>query len=201
MIDTAIGDVLPDGLINFDKRRKEFEVLAQIKLLQGAANAYQIEKQEHFVRWFESVLLLDERQAFELSVQIELQQPSHHHSSSSSTNDKFVNNNNNNYSSSVNSARENKYKKNKQSNGNYHHRKNDSIASTASSSSGSQVIDIKKKYSALHSRPHSVQAKCNIQINGCIFCAILKTIFQINGTWLLISLQCLNVMFVLIRYS
>ena len=55
MIDTAIGDVLPDGLINFDKRRKEFEVLAQIKLLQGAANAYQIEKQEHFVRWFESV--------------------------------------------------------------------------------------------------------------------------------------------------
>ena len=141
MIDTAIGDVLPDGLINFDKRRKEFEVLAQIKLLQGAANAYQIEKQEHFVRWFESVLLLDERQAFELSCQIELQQPTHHHSSSSSTNDKFVNNNNNNYSSAVNSARENKYKKNKQSNGNYHHRKNDSIASTASSSSGSQVIN------------------------------------------------------------
>ena len=137
MIDTAIGDVLPDGLINFDKRRKEFEVLAQIKLLQGAANAYQIEKQEHFVRWFESVLLLDERQAFELSCQIELQQPTHHHSSSSSTNEKFANNNNNNYA--VNSARENKYKKNKQSNGNYHHRKNDSIASTASSSSGSQV--------------------------------------------------------------
>ena len=138
MIDTAIGDVLPDGLINFDKRRKEFEVLAQIKLLQGAANAYQIEKQEHFVRWFESVLLLDERQAFELSCQIELQQPTIHHSSSS-TNEKFANNNNNNYSSVANSARENKYKKNKQSNGNYHHRKNDSIASTASSSSGSQV--------------------------------------------------------------
>ena len=58
-------------------------------------------------------------------------------------------------------------------------------------------IDIKKKYSALHSRPHSVQAKCNIQINGCIFCAILKTIFQINGTWLLISLQCLNVIYML----
>jgi ral guanine nucleotide dissociation stimulator-like 1 len=140
MIDTAIGDVLPDGLINFDKRRKEFEVLAQIKLLQGAANAYQIEKQEHFVRWFESVLLLDERQAFELSCQIELQPPNITNNSSSS-NEKYSSstNNNNNYSSSANSAaRENKYKK-KQANGNFHHRKNDSIASTASSSSGSQV--------------------------------------------------------------
>ncbi|XP_026688842.1 ral guanine nucleotide dissociation stimulator-like 1, partial [Diaphorina citri] len=29
MIDTAIPDTLPDGLINFDKKRKEFEVLAQ----------------------------------------------------------------------------------------------------------------------------------------------------------------------------
>lgn len=42
MIDTAIPDTIGDGLINFDKRRKEFEVLAQIKLLQGAANAYQL---------------------------------------------------------------------------------------------------------------------------------------------------------------
>ena len=144
MIDTAIGDVLPDGLINFDKRRKEFEILAQIKLLQGAANAYQIEKQEHFVRWFESVLLLDERQAFELSCQIELPVTTNHLHSTSSSNEKYLgssNNNNNNYSSSnstSNSARKDMYKK-KQANGNSHHRKNDSIASTASSSSGSQV--------------------------------------------------------------
>ena len=33
MIDTAIPDVVSDGLINFDKRRKEFEVLAQVGLL------------------------------------------------------------------------------------------------------------------------------------------------------------------------
>lgn len=32
MIDTAIPDTLPDGLINFDKKRKEFEVLAQVSL-------------------------------------------------------------------------------------------------------------------------------------------------------------------------
>ena len=30
MIDTAIGDTVGEGLINFDKRRKEFEVLAQV---------------------------------------------------------------------------------------------------------------------------------------------------------------------------
>lgn len=34
MIHAAIPDTLADGLINFDKKRKEFEVLAQIKLLQ-----------------------------------------------------------------------------------------------------------------------------------------------------------------------
>jgi hypothetical protein len=30
MIDTAIPDTVAEGLINFDKRRKEFEVLAQV---------------------------------------------------------------------------------------------------------------------------------------------------------------------------
>lgn len=40
MIDTAIPDMIGDGLINFDKRRKEFEVLAQIKLLQVSFNYF-----------------------------------------------------------------------------------------------------------------------------------------------------------------
>lgn len=34
MIDTAIPDMVGDGLINFDKRRKEFEVLAQVSFLE-----------------------------------------------------------------------------------------------------------------------------------------------------------------------
>lgn len=71
MIDTAIPDTLPDGLINFDKRRKEFEVLAQIKLLQGAANAYMISEDLSFERWFDSVLTLDDKDAYQLSCQIE----------------------------------------------------------------------------------------------------------------------------------
>lgn len=33
MIDAATPDILPDGLINFDKKRKEFEVLAQVCII------------------------------------------------------------------------------------------------------------------------------------------------------------------------
>lgn len=71
MIDTAIPDTIGDGLINFDKRRKEFEVLAQIKLLQGAANAYHFKPDPIFDRWFDSILVLDDREAYQLSCQIE----------------------------------------------------------------------------------------------------------------------------------
>lgn len=76
MIDTAIPDTIGDGLINFDKRRKEFEVLAQIKLLQGAANAYNLREDPTFDRWFDSILVLDDREAYQLSCQIEPPNPS-----------------------------------------------------------------------------------------------------------------------------
>lgn len=35
MIDAATPGVLPNGLINFDKKRKEFEVLAQVCEIYG----------------------------------------------------------------------------------------------------------------------------------------------------------------------
>lgn len=76
MIDTAIPDMIGDNLINFDKRRKEFEVLAQIKLLQGAANAYTLRDDPTFDRWFDSILVLDDREAYQLSCQIEPPNPS-----------------------------------------------------------------------------------------------------------------------------
>lgn len=71
MIDTAIPDIIADRLINFDKRRKEFEVLAQIKLLQGAANAYHFKEDPSFDRWFDALLVLDDKEAYHLSCQIE----------------------------------------------------------------------------------------------------------------------------------
>ncbi|XP_052758571.1 ral guanine nucleotide dissociation stimulator isoform X4 [Galleria mellonella] len=107
MIDTAIPDTVADGLINFDKRRKEFEVLAQIKLLQGAANAYQLPPDPMFDRWFDSVIVLDDREAYQLSCQIE---------------------------PPTNPPKERRPKKMNDCN-NQGHRKNDSIASTSSSNS------------------------------------------------------------------
>lgn len=72
MIHAAIPDTIgSNSLINFDKKRKEFEVLAQIKLLQGAANAYHLPEDLLFDRWFASLLVLDEREAHSLSCQLE----------------------------------------------------------------------------------------------------------------------------------
>lgn len=77
MIHAAIPDTTSDGLINFDKKRKEFEVLAQIKLLQGAANSYHLPDDPLFDRWFASLLVLDEKEAHSISCQIETPPPNH----------------------------------------------------------------------------------------------------------------------------
>ncbi|KAL5292180.1 RGL1 family protein [Megaselia abdita] len=72
MIHAAIPDNLgEDKLINFDKKRKEFEVLAQIKLLQGAANTYNLKEDQHFDRWFSSMLVLDDSESHAISCQLE----------------------------------------------------------------------------------------------------------------------------------
>ncbi|GFS35884.1 ral guanine nucleotide dissociation stimulator-like 1 [Nephila pilipes] len=73
MIDAAIPDYLPNGLINFDKKRKEFEILAQIKLLQSAANSYDIQVNEEFQVWFNSIPVFDEKESYEFSCSIEPQ--------------------------------------------------------------------------------------------------------------------------------
>ena len=62
MIDTAIPETIGDGLINFDKKRKEFEVLAQIKLLQLAANSYNFQPDHNFQRWFENLPVFDDKE-------------------------------------------------------------------------------------------------------------------------------------------
>lgn len=105
MIDAANPDYVEGGLINFEKKRKEFEVLAQvqffvslqnvkmfqnfpideyicflmqIKLLQGAANGYHIVEDVGFIRWFDSILVLDDREADRLSCQIEPDNNNHY---------------------------------------------------------------------------------------------------------------------------
>ncbi|KAM4019016.1 ral guanine nucleotide dissociation stimulator isoform 9-T13 [Anomaloglossus baeobatrachus] len=71
MLDTAMKDYLEGGLINFEKRRKEFEVIAQIKLLQSACNNYSFIPEEAFADWFHSVERLTEAESYSLSCEIE----------------------------------------------------------------------------------------------------------------------------------
>uniref|UniRef100_A0A2K6FNH6 Ral guanine nucleotide dissociation stimulator n=1 Tax=Propithecus coquereli TaxID=379532 RepID=A0A2K6FNH6_PROCO len=71
MLDTAMKDYLYGRLINFEKRRKEFEVIAQIKLLQSACNNYSIAPEEHFRAWFRALERLSETESYNLSCELE----------------------------------------------------------------------------------------------------------------------------------
>ncbi|XP_061738340.1 ral guanine nucleotide dissociation stimulator-like 2 isoform X1 [Nerophis ophidion] len=71
MLDTAVKDRLDNGYINFDKRRREFEVLAQIRLLQLSCKNCVFAKDEAFLRWYHSVPTLAEEQSYRLSNEIE----------------------------------------------------------------------------------------------------------------------------------
>ncbi|KTF80136.1 hypothetical protein cypCar_00025557 [Cyprinus carpio] len=59
------------GLINFEKRRREFEVIAQIKLLQSACNSYCLTPDPAFLRWFKSQPQYSEEESYALSCEVE----------------------------------------------------------------------------------------------------------------------------------
>ncbi|XP_055385548.1 ral guanine nucleotide dissociation stimulator isoform X2 [Condylostylus longicornis] len=126
-IDAYYPSYIEENLINFSKRRKEFEVLAQIKLLQGAANVYNFPEDHHFDRWFASMLVLDDREAHALSCQIE--PPSEPRKLNSNNNNNNINNNNNSSPSSVSTV-----------SNIIGHRKTDSVASNSSSGAGSHTF-------------------------------------------------------------
>ncbi|KAF7695614.1 ral guanine nucleotide dissociation stimulator-like 1 isoform X1 [Silurus meridionalis] len=71
MLDTALPDLVEGGLINFDKRRREFEVIAQIKLLQSACNSYCLSPDPTFLRWFKNQPQHTEEESYGLSCEIE----------------------------------------------------------------------------------------------------------------------------------
>nr|KAF6291502.1 ral guanine nucleotide dissociation stimulator like 1 [Myotis myotis] len=71
MLDTALQDYIEGGLINFEKRRREFEVIAQIKLLQSACNSYCMTPDQKFIQWFQRQRLLTEEESYALSCEVE----------------------------------------------------------------------------------------------------------------------------------
>ncbi|KFV19524.1 Ral guanine nucleotide dissociation stimulator-like 1, partial [Tauraco erythrolophus] len=71
MLDTALPDYIEGGLINFEKRRKEFEVIAQIKLLQSACNSYCMTPDQKFIQWFWRQQHLSDKESCSLSHEIE----------------------------------------------------------------------------------------------------------------------------------
>lgn len=71
MLDTAVKDHLENGYINFEKRRKEFEIIAQIRLLQSACKHYSFERDEQFLHWFSSIEVLSEAESYRLSCEVE----------------------------------------------------------------------------------------------------------------------------------
>ncbi|VDN22384.1 unnamed protein product [Gongylonema pulchrum] len=62
MIDHANPDFTDEGMINFEKRRKEFEIIAKIRLFQSASRAYKIPMDMAFCSWFCFLPALDENQ-------------------------------------------------------------------------------------------------------------------------------------------
>ncbi|CAB3400054.1 unnamed protein product [Caenorhabditis bovis] len=71
MVDESTPDFTSDNLINFEKRRKEFEVLAKLRLFQSAARAYNIPMDKMFCAWFYFLPCLDENECFKRSLEIE----------------------------------------------------------------------------------------------------------------------------------
>nr|XP_057944823.1 ral guanine nucleotide dissociation stimulator-like 1 isoform X2 [Doryrhamphus excisus] len=71
MLDTAFTDTVEGGLINFEKRRREFEILAQIRQLQASCSHYQLPVDPHITNWLETHTLLTDQESYELSRELE----------------------------------------------------------------------------------------------------------------------------------
>lgn len=71
MLDTALPDTTKDGLINFEKRRREFDVLSQIRLLQASCSQYNLPNHPKISAWLHGHKLLTDQESYEISKQLE----------------------------------------------------------------------------------------------------------------------------------
>ncbi|XP_030287681.1 ral guanine nucleotide dissociation stimulator-like 1 isoform X1 [Sparus aurata] len=71
MLDTALTDTVEGGLINFEKRRREFEILSQIRQLQASCSHYSLPVSAHIATWLQGHTLLTDQESYELSRDLE----------------------------------------------------------------------------------------------------------------------------------
>uniref|UniRef100_A0A3Q1F003 Ral guanine nucleotide dissociation stimulator-like 1 n=1 Tax=Acanthochromis polyacanthus TaxID=80966 RepID=A0A3Q1F003_9TELE len=71
MLDTALPDTVEGGLINFEKRRREFDVLSQIRVLQASCSQYSPPHHPRVAAWLQGHRLLSDQESYELSRQLE----------------------------------------------------------------------------------------------------------------------------------
>ncbi|KAG8441374.1 hypothetical protein GDO86_006926 [Hymenochirus boettgeri] len=71
MLDTALPDYTEGGLINFEKRRKEYEVLAKIEKLQLTCRHYVLTAKPEILQAFHIHRHLTEEQSYRISRTIE----------------------------------------------------------------------------------------------------------------------------------
>ncbi|XP_045925644.1 ral guanine nucleotide dissociation stimulator-like 1 [Micropterus dolomieu] len=71
MLDTALPDTVEGGLINFEKRRREFEVLSQIRVLQVSCSQYNLPHHPRIAAWLQGHKLLTDQESYELSRNLE----------------------------------------------------------------------------------------------------------------------------------
>lgn len=71
MLDTALTDTVEGGLINFEKRRREFEILAQIRQLQASCSHYNLPVNTQITMWLQAHTLLTDQESYELSRDLE----------------------------------------------------------------------------------------------------------------------------------
>ncbi|CAL8332576.1 unnamed protein product [Merluccius merluccius] len=71
MLDTALTDNVQGGLINFEKRRREFDIIAQIRQLQASCSLYSFPVNTPINTWLQEHTLLTDQESYDLSRALE----------------------------------------------------------------------------------------------------------------------------------
>ncbi|XP_020019747.1 ral guanine nucleotide dissociation stimulator-like 2 isoform X1 [Castor canadensis] len=71
MLDAASKDELENGYINFDKRRKEFAVLSELRRLQNECHGYDLQPDPDIQQWLSGLRPLTDAQSHRVSCEVE----------------------------------------------------------------------------------------------------------------------------------